>query len=540
MVDRPQWRKHCATGLNTWWALKRQRTSSNTPKNDENVHVADNVRVCGASSEESQSSIVSKPFSRVPFSTAENTYSIQSPLPKPHLYKVTCKDIEDEDDLIGIRGVHWKEMDQTEFLLEDIFDESLTDVSHQTNSASHDDVVSDVGSGDDETDAESDIDGNHGGDGGTRDHSFELRKPPTVEEARKALDELRTLLKPPRRDQTGYRDPKHPPILKERLNHMRSFLWLYTDVGSDGRAHSANSVGGHWGKAADRAACNAQAGKKGELYLSRCLRTWSKAYIKDRDALPLCAPRRSELKLHLQSVGKFEPKGQYSDGHERDDIIHYRQNVFLPGWNRYHTQMRQWTDKNISTAVQVLTESSSLTGRRVVHWFHDESTFYANDRRKQRWVHISEGAVPLPKGEGASLMVADFVSADYGWLRSLDGKESARILFRAGKARDRYFTNDNILAHAEKAMDILLRDYPNEDHILMFDNATTHRNCALMMRYANGKPLVAADGKPVKKCIRMADTCLINGDTQPLYFPEGHEKAGWFKGMVHQEKWYLH
>lgn len=28
------------------------------------------------------------------------------------------------------------------------------------------------------------------------------------------------------------------------------------------------------------------------------------------------------------------------------------------------------------------------------------------------------------KGEGHSLMVADFVSADYGWLHSLDGIEN--------------------------------------------------------------------------------------------------------------------
>ncbi|KAG1888983.1 uncharacterized protein F5891DRAFT_1216029 [Suillus fuscotomentosus] len=532
MVDKPQWRKHHAAGLNAWWASKRQRTSSDTAKNDENGHVADDV--CSASSKASNGaalSIVSKPFSQVPFLGAKNTYySIQSPLPKPHLYKVTCEDTEDEEDLIGIRGVRWKEMDQTEFLLEEIFDELLTDTSHQTDSANHDDVVSDVGLGDNKTDAESD-----------------LRKPPTVEEARKALNELRTLLKPPRHDQTGYHDPKLPPILQERLNHMKNFLWLYTDVGSDGRAHPANFVGGHWGKAADRAACNAQAGKRGQLYLSRCLRSWLKAYIKDRNALPHRAPRHSEsrindesfaadLKLHLQK------RNLPQNGTAMDRAARLSMEDGTKGW----------TDKNISTAVQDLTESSSSTGRRVVHWFHDESMFYAHDRRKQRWVHINESAVPLPKGEGASLMVADFVSAVYGWLHSADGKESGRILFRAGKARDGYFTNNNIIAHAEKAMDILSRDYPNEDHVLIFDNATTHRKRAddalsarkmpknpskswgvtLAVKDVNGKPLVGADGKPVKQCIRMADTCFANGDTQSLYFPEGHEKAGWFKGMV--------
>jgi len=38
-------------------------------------------------------------------------------------------------------------------------------------------------------------------------------------------------------------------------------------------------------------------------------------------------------------------------------------------------------------------------------WFHDESTFYANDQRKSRWVHKNASATLYAKGEGASLMV---------------------------------------------------------------------------------------------------------------------------------------
>ena len=41
-----------------------------------------------------------------------------------------------------------------------------------------------------------------------------------------------------------------------------------------------------------------------------------------------------------------------------------------------------------------------------------------------------------------------------------------------------------------------------------------------------------ARGKQVKECIRMTDGRLTNGDPHPLYFPEGHEEAGWFKGMA--------
>ncbi|TDL16543.1 hypothetical protein BD410DRAFT_707189, partial [Rickenella mellea] len=52
---------------------------------------------------------------------------------------------------------------------------------------------------------------------------------------------------------------------------------------------------------------------------------------------------------------------------------------------------------------------------------HDESTFYANNRKKTLWVHVSATPKPQVKGEGASIMVSDFCSPDIGWLRTDDG-----------------------------------------------------------------------------------------------------------------------
>ncbi|KIK80985.1 hypothetical protein PAXRUDRAFT_15495 [Paxillus rubicundulus Ve08.2h10] len=63
---------------------------------------------------------------------------------------------------------------------------------------------------------------------------------------------------------------------------------------------------------------------------------------------------------------------------------------------------------------------------------------------------------------------------DHGWLHSPDRKETAQVLFKVGKSHNGYFTNQDIFDHAKKAMDILEKYYPDEDHILVFDNATTH------------------------------------------------------------------
>lgn len=187
----------------------------------------------------------------------------------------------------------------------------------------------------------------------------------------------------------------------------------------------------------------------------------------------------------------------------------------------------------------------------VVVWFHDEYTFYANDCRKVRWERNDEDAIPQPKREGASLMVANFVSADYGFLQSPDGTETAQVLFKAGKARDGYFSSNEILKHVICAMKILEEHFPTEDHMFVFDNATTHMkhtNDALSARHmpknpsstwgvdvlmtdTSGNIIFGQDGKPRRSKIQMAPGQLPNGELQPLYFPTGHPRADWFKGM---------
>jgi len=154
-------------------------------------------------------------------------------------------------------------------------------------------------------------------------------------------------------------------------------------------------------------------------------------------------------------------------------------------------------------------------------------------------------AVLQPKGEGASLMVAHFVSADYGWLQSPDGKETARILFKAGKSREGYFTNENVLEQTQTAKDIAEKYYPNDKHIFIFDNATTHMKwpataisaCKMTKNpsktfgvevtvFENGKILYTPDGRPKKQKVPMDSGKFANGATHEFY------ENGVFIGMT--------
>jgi hypothetical protein len=423
-------------------------------------------------------------------------------------------------------------------------------------------------------------------------------------EAAAALADLRLVIAPLRDTGIGHKDPKLDLLLRGRLEKMRMFLWMYTDP--------INPCG--WQDASLR---TAKAYEKGGWLAGR-LREWARAYILDRDDLPLNIygtwnssvledeDFKLELLLYLQSIGKYvramdivdyikkpdvlvrlklkkpislataqrwmkhvgyrwlkTPSGQFVDGHERSDVVEYRQLVFLPVWLELLSRTRNFATDEKECLVP------APTTRRIVVWNHDESTYYANDRRKIRWVHKSETAVPYAKGEGVSLMVADMVSPDYGWLRSPDGKQEARVLFKAGSAREGYFTNQDILDQASNAMDILKEHFADEDHVLVFDNATTHLKRADTALSARRMPkfppkhgkewdgsdwgegrrpknwgvevnVAGEDRKPVhepggeikKMKVKMCDASFKDGSPQSLYFPDGHELAGVFKGMV--------
>ncbi|KAF9494263.1 hypothetical protein BDN71DRAFT_1483126 [Pleurotus eryngii] len=205
------------------------------------------------------------------------------------------------------------------------------------------------------------------------------------------------------------------------------------------------------------------------------------------------------------------PKGQYSDSHEHIDVV--------------EPSMRKWNNDSTQEV-----EENLLPHRKVL-WYHDESTYYAHDRCRVRWVHKTEKAVPLAKGEGHSLMVAAFVSADYGWI--------CLQLFQAGKARDGYFDNNDVRAQFKRAMEYVREHYPDDNHEFgalsaskMPKGPSPTFGVDINVMGPNGKPVYDTDGKIKKERACMANGKFADGHEQDFYFPEGHDHAGQFKGMA--------
>ncbi|EGN94508.1 hypothetical protein SERLA73DRAFT_171486 [Serpula lacrymans var. lacrymans S7.3] len=342
------------------------------------------------------------------------------------------------------------------------------------------------------------------------------------------------------------------------------------------------------------------------MHTAKRVHKWARLFITDREDLPMnlygswnvslldTGELAKELHANLQTIGKYvsaqdivrfldrediksqyglkksislattrrwmhmmdfrwtkAPLGQYTDGHGREDVVTYRQTCFLPTIAELEWNMRSWKDD-----IEEARDWRDPAAKRVVVWWHNESTFYANDRRKVYWVHLTEKAVPCQKGEGVSIMVADFISVDYSWMTSPDSKQCTRILFKASKNHQGYFSNEDILSHACQAMDLLENWYSTETHVLVFDNAPTHLKRAddalsarKMSKYPtkrgrpffgvqrnvvdeSGQPVYRTNGKVMKEIVRMADARLADGSPQSLYFPPGDPQEGAFRGMV--------
>ena len=201
--------------------------------------------------------------------------------------------------------------------------------------------------------------------------------PPTRDEARLAMEDIKLILNPPRKKGPGHVDPELDLLFRGRLEGMRLFLWAYINPNS--------ATYGNWTASSIQTADMLER----KPHFARRLREWCRNFITDRENLPVNKYGKwneslldkdeslaQDIHIHLQSVGKFvkaedlvdymdtpemrtrtgwttrlsvataqrwmkkisyqwtrDPKGQFVDGHERADVVTYRQQIFLPKWS---------------------------------------------------------------------------------------------------------------------------------------------------------------------------------------------------------------
>ena len=108
--------------------------------------------------------------------------------------------------------------------------------------------------------------------------------------------------------------------------------------------------------------------------------------------------------------------GIYIDGHEREDVVAYR-TAFVARWKEYEKRFHTWDSNGVEHLPQNAFWVPGAGGRfRLILVTHDESVFYQNDFRKTHWIADARKATPLPKGDGQSIMISDFLTSEWGRL----------------------------------------------------------------------------------------------------------------------------
>ena len=213
-------------------------------------------------------------------------------------------------------------------------------------------------------------------------NNMQYTPPPSLDTATLALADLTQILRPPRKTGNGYRDPQLDSVFRSRLEHMQQFLSAYVNIQS--------VTSNRWIAASVQVAISVQR----KPWYARTIRKRTRAFINDREDLPYNIygdwneslldkdeSLAADIQIYLQSIGKFmkamdivnfldtemrartglkkrislataqqwmhkpeyrwtkDPKGQYVDGHERDDVVTYCQKVFLPAWRAIKDQL---------------------------------------------------------------------------------------------------------------------------------------------------------------------------------------------------------
>jgi hypothetical protein len=74
-------------------------------------------------------------------------------------------------------------------------------------------------------------------------------------------------------------------------------------------------------------------------------------------------------------------KGVYMDGHERDDVVKYRNDVFLPKMQEFERRMARYEGPELRRiAPSLLSDEKELIAE-----FHDESCCQANEFKSSAW-----------------------------------------------------------------------------------------------------------------------------------------------------------
>ena len=157
-------------------------------------------------------------------------------------------------------------------------------------------------------------------------------------------------------------------------------------------------------------------------------------------------------------------KDIYNDGHEREDVKNYHDNIFLPEMESFKYAFLV-CDENL----QEIPNPGQLSGdtQPVVLVTQDECTFNSNNSKHNIWVHPQYKHLPK-KGHGQGLHVSEFLTS----IGRLSNGAGCMLLKCDGQV---WWNSDRQLEDlVEKAIPAFEAQFPGCKALFAFHNAPNH------------------------------------------------------------------
>jgi hypothetical protein len=157
---------------------------------------------------------------------------------------------------------------------------------------------------------------------------------------------------------------------------------------------------------------------------------------------------------------KAHTKGVYMDGHERVDVVDYRQE-FVVRMVKYQESMISYGDDGMEEILPSLKAGE----KRIVFVAHDESAFHQNDAKGSLWMKEHEQLL-RKKGEGRAYMVSGFLCPCHG---IFDDE-----YISPGKNADGYWRCPDLARQVERMLVKFKELHPDCRGLFVFDQSSNH------------------------------------------------------------------
>ncbi|KAF8585146.1 hypothetical protein K439DRAFT_1344160, partial [Ramaria rubella] len=167
-------------------------------------------------------------------------------------------------------------------------------------------------------------------------------------------------------------------------------------------------------------------------------------------------------------------KGVYMDGHEREDVVKYQNDIFLPAMAKFEKRMIRFEGLKLKQV-----EPTLLPGERIlIAEFHDESCCQQNEFKTSAWVQKGE-QILQKKGQGRLIHISDFIEEVNGRLVSFnnDGmvEKSARKVIFPGANGDPYWDCAQLIEQVKSAaIPTFEAAHPGCQALFIFDQSSAH------------------------------------------------------------------